>query len=271
MDSESRRPLVLVPGACLGGWAWREVAVHLRALGHEIYPVTLTGLGERVHLASAEVDLETHIADVVNLLDYEGLQDVVLVGHSYAGIVVTAVADRRPELLESVVYLDTSPLPGGMAIADVQSPEQRERQRLDVEQQGEGWLWPPPDTTTLTSGLYGSAAGLSSADLALIQARATAQPYATFTSPLRLGGVGAHPRRVAIFGAEGGVTVAHLRALIEQRNPRAAVFADPDWELYELPTGHWAMFSLPTPLAELLHQIALADPSSDARRAVELG
>ena len=73
--SDEPRPIVLVPGACLGGWAWREVAATLRALGHEVYPVTLTGLGERVHLASREVDLETHIADVVNLLDYEDLSE----------------------------------------------------------------------------------------------------------------------------------------------------------------------------------------------------
>jgi pimeloyl-ACP methyl ester carboxylesterase len=94
------------PGACLGGWAWREVATGLRARGHDVYPVTLTGLGERVHLASREVDLETHIADVVNLLDHEDLSDAVLVGHSYAGVVITAVADQRPgplaELLDRI-------------------------------------------------------------------------------------------------------------------------------------------------------------------------
>ncbi len=147
--SDGPCPIVLVPGACLGGWAWREVAARLRALGHEVYPVTLTGLGERVHLASREVDLETHIADVVNLLDYEDLSDAVLVGHSYAGVVVTAVADRRPERLRAVVYLDTGPLPDGIAIVDVQTPEQRERQRREAEQGGDGWLWPVPDRDTL--------------------------------------------------------------------------------------------------------------------------
>src|SRR5206468_1823145 len=79
------RPLVLVPGACLGGWAWGDVARRLRAHGHDVHPATLTGLGARVHLARPDVDLETHVTDVVNLLDYEGLEDVVLVGHSYSG------------------------------------------------------------------------------------------------------------------------------------------------------------------------------------------
>ena len=122
----SPRPLVLVPGACLGGWAWHDVAARLRALGHDVYPVTLTGLGERVHLARPDVDLDTHIADVAGVLDYEDLHDAVLVGHSYSGIVVTGAADRRPERLDAVVYLDCSPLPSGMSLADVQTPEQRE-------------------------------------------------------------------------------------------------------------------------------------------------
>jgi len=259
MASAPRRPIVLVPGACLGGWAWRAVAPRLRALGHEVYPVTLTGLGERVHLARSDVDLETHIADVVNLLDYEQLSDVVLVGHSYAGAVITAVADRRPERLGTVVYLDTSPIPDGSAITDVQSPEQRERQRLDVEQKGDGWRWPAPDRDTLATGAYGSAAGLSAADLRLIAEHATAQPYATFTSPLRL--TGPWPtglRRVAILCTEGGMSLSLLEELTEQGDPRAVIFAGPDWELYELATGHWAMFSLPGPLAELLHRVASA-------------
>jgi pimeloyl-ACP methyl ester carboxylesterase len=254
------RPIVLVPGACLGGWAWRDVVTDLRARGHEeVYPVTLTGLGERVHLANREVDLETHIADVVNLLDYEDLTDVVLVGHSYAGIVITAVADQRPERLHAVVYLDTGPLPDGTAISDVQTSEQREDQRREVEQHGEGWQWPVPDRDTLVAGTYGSASGLEPSHFQLIASRGTPQPYATFTTPLHLSrqaptGV----RRVAIFGAEGGMSLALLRDLIEQHDPRAAVFGDPGWKLHELPTGHWAMFSLPGPLAQLIGQIAAA-------------
>jgi len=161
VGSAAHRPLVLVPGACLGGWVWQAVAGRLRAQGHDVYPVTLTGLGERVHLAHAGVDLETHITDVVNLLDYEALEDVVLVGHSYAGTVVTAVADRRAQRVNTVVYLDTSPLPNGTAIAAVQSPEQRERQQREVQEHGDGWRWPVPNRETLTAGTYGSASGLS--------------------------------------------------------------------------------------------------------------
>ncbi len=87
---------VLVGGAWLGGWCWQGVTRRLRQAGHEVYPVMLTGLGERVHLVSRDVDLETHITDVVNLAEFEDLRDVVLGGHSYAGLVVTRVADRVP-------------------------------------------------------------------------------------------------------------------------------------------------------------------------------
>ncbi len=255
--SGAGRPIVLVPGACLGGWAWREVAPRLRALGHDCYPVTLTGLGERVHLAHCGVDLETHIADVVNLLDYEWLEDAVLLGHSYAGTVVSAVADRRPQRLDAVIYLDTSPLPDGTAIADVQPAEQRELQLAAVRSQGDGWRWPAPDRATLLAGAFGSASGLGEEHLALIEQRASSHPYATFTSPVRL--VHERPpevRRAAIFCTAGGIDAAGVRELIARGDPRAAIFAGEDWELYDLPTGHWPMFSLPAALAELVHAIA---------------
>lgn len=257
LGSAVPRPVVLVPGACLGGWAWQETAARLRSHGHVVYPVTLTGLGERVHLAHAGVDLETHVADVVNVLDYEALEEALLVGHSYAGTVVTAVADRRPERLRAVAYLDTAPLPAGTAIVEMQPAEQREQQSRAVRERGDGWRWPVPDRAALLSGAFGSASGLSDEHLRLIARRATPQPYATMTSPVRLTGekpVGV--RRVAIFCAAGGIDAAGVRRLIAAGDPRVGVFADDDWELYDLPTGHWAMLSAPGPLADLLHRVS---------------
>ncbi|MGA2664304.1 MAG: alpha/beta hydrolase [Nitrososphaerales archaeon] len=97
---------VLVPGAWLGGWVWRKVTPLLEDRGNEVYAVTLTGMGERVHLASREVGIETAIRDVLNVLEYNDLDDVVLVGHSFAGKVVAAAADRAPERVRTVLYLD---------------------------------------------------------------------------------------------------------------------------------------------------------------------
>src|SRR6476660_1698835 len=93
----SMTAFVLVHGAWHGGWCWKRVTPLLRAAGHEVFAPTLTGLGERAHLASRGINLDTHINDVVMLMEAEELEDVVLVGHSYAGMVITGVADRAPQ------------------------------------------------------------------------------------------------------------------------------------------------------------------------------
>src|SRR3954470_23644370 len=97
---------VLVHGGRHGGWCWKKLVPFLRAAGHEVFTPTLTGLGERKHLASPGVNLETHIQDVLGVIEYEGLRDIVLVGHSYSGMVVTGVADTVPDLIARLVYLD---------------------------------------------------------------------------------------------------------------------------------------------------------------------
>ncbi|HME19687.1 MAG TPA: alpha/beta hydrolase [Nitrososphaerales archaeon] len=97
---------VLIPGAWLGAWAWKEVTPLLNRGGHSAYPITLTGMGERVHLATKDVGMETAIQDVLNVMKYNELEDIVLVGHSFAGKVVAAVADRLPESVAKVIYVD---------------------------------------------------------------------------------------------------------------------------------------------------------------------
>ena len=125
----------LVHGAWGGAWSWnRFVIPKLRAAGHTVFPVTLTGLGERTHLAHAGVDLETHVQDVVNVLFYEDLHNVILVGHSYGGRVITGAANRAPDRLAQLIYLDafvpTPENPGGISI----SPEVQAR--IDAEGDG---------------------------------------------------------------------------------------------------------------------------------------
>jgi len=116
---------VLVHGGWQGGWSFKSVARLLRANGHDVYVATLTGLGERSHLAAFPVNLETHVSDVANMVLWEDLIDVVLVGHSYGGMVITAVADRHPNLVRTLVYLDAIVPKDGDSLLSLR-PEYRE-------------------------------------------------------------------------------------------------------------------------------------------------
>ena len=238
---------ILVPGAWLGGWAWRDVAAGLRARGHDVYPITLTGLGERVHLARPEVDLETHITDVVNTIQWNDLEDVILAGHSYAGIVVTGVADRIPDRIQQLVYVDSAPLADGMAMTDLYPPDALAALRQTVDQSGDGWRWPFPGFEELAKNA--SLAGLGEREQAVIAARATPQPWATYTQPLRLEHADARDavpyRRVAI-------ACDDMRGMIAAGVPQLAAMAAPPWHYLELDTGHWPMFSAPAELTAML-------------------
>lgn len=133
---------LLIHGGFSGGWVWREVANRLRAAGHEVFTPTLTGLGERVHLANRGVNLETHIQDVVGILECEDLQNVILLGHSSGVMVMAGVAERVPERLAQLVYLDTAIPKDGRSWLDLLGPAMA-RKLLDLaEAQGEGWRLP---------------------------------------------------------------------------------------------------------------------------------
>jgi pimeloyl-ACP methyl ester carboxylesterase len=118
-DAVAKQTFVLVHGATAGGWEWKRTGEFLTSDGHTVYRATLTGLGERMHLNSTEVDLQTHINDVVNLILFEDLHNVVLTGHSYGGMVVTGVIDRIPERIRHVVYLDAAVPNDGQSIWDI--------------------------------------------------------------------------------------------------------------------------------------------------------
>ena len=239
---------VLVGGAWLGSWCWQPVARRLRDNGHDAYPVTITGLGERVHLAGPEVDLETHITDVVNLVEFEDLHDIVLLGHSYAGLVATGAADRVPERISKLAYLDTGPIPAGRALIEMFPPEARRHIEEQVEEMGDGWLFPMPPPEELAS--MGSLEGLDDELLALLRSRAVPQPFGTYTHPLRL----ENPAReelpkVAILCS---FSLDQAQEMIARGEPVFRELVGPTWSFRELPTGHWPMFSRPEDLADLL-------------------
>ena len=233
---------VLVPGFWLGGWAWRSVADDLRARGHEVHAVTLTGLGERAHLARPEVDLEVHVTDVLNVLRYEDLHDVVLVGHSYAGaVVIPAVADRAPERIAKLVFVDTGPLPDGTAQCEFDEPDEQAAKAALVATHGDGWRLPPPPWAQL-------GADLDDGTLAALVERSVPQPWATATQPVSLTGAW---EKLPRLGVLCGFTAEQARAMAAA--PMFRHMADERWEYVELPTSHWPMFTRPADLAAILH------------------
>ena len=245
---------VLVAGAWLGGWAWQPVTDQLREHGHDVHPVTLTGLGERSELAGPEADLDTYIADVVNLMEAEDLRDVVLVGHSYAGHVITGVADRVPERIALLAYLDAGPSPDGASFMDLQPPAARELIERLVEEAGEGWRVPLPSGEELEGVMGASLEGLGQDERDHMRAHATAQPLRTWTQPLSL----KNPAREELpkLLITCSLPLDQVRQMIAAGHPGFAALAGPQWSVRELPTGHWPRFSVPEELASLLADLA---------------
>jgi pimeloyl-ACP methyl ester carboxylesterase len=216
---------VIVHGAWGGGWAWsRRVAPPLRAAGHDVFTPTLTGLGERTHLASPAVDLETHVQDVANVLEYEDLRDVVLVGHSYGGMVITGVAGRARDRLRHVIYLDAFVPENGQSLADLVGPEGAARMRAQAEA-GDGWRIPP-----------GALAPDTPADLLdWITPRRGHQPLRTFEQPVRLDAPIDLPRTYVYCAAKDDRDVF--------RQVARRVENDPNWRYHEIQTGHNLQYS----------------------------
>jgi pimeloyl-ACP methyl ester carboxylesterase len=234
---------VLVPGFWLGGWAWRPVADALRAKGHDVHALSLTGMGERSHLARPDIDLEVHVTDVLNLLRYEDLHDVVLVGHSYAGaVVITAAADRMPDRVSSLVFVDTGPLPDGVSQSEFDEPEQQAATAARVASEGDGWRLSPPVWAELLPDL-------DKETLASLAERAAPQPWRTATTPVSLTGAWEKLPRLGVLCT---FTEAQARAM--SAAPMFQHMAGERWRFEELPTSHWPMFTRPAELAEILHR-----------------
>jgi pimeloyl-ACP methyl ester carboxylesterase len=232
---------VLVSGMWIGGWAWRDVARALRGAGHDVYPLTLTGVADRSHLAGPNVDLDTHTEDIVRLIEVEDLRSVVLVGHSYGGLPVTAVAERVPDRLAKVVYVDSGPLPDGTSQASMLAPEEQAAMTGDLVPPRR---WEPAEDPAMLAGLDGDA-------LAALSTRATPHPAASVRQPLRRSGTGLPvPAALVacVFAAE------QVTGMIEAGHPFFAELRGA--EIVGLPTGHWPMLSEPKALAAALDGLA---------------
>lgn len=239
------KTMVLVPGMWLGAKAWQDVATRLAAVGHQVFPVTLPGVAERADEAGPATDLMAHVEDLLALLEREDLHDVVLVGHSYGGMVVSTAAGRAAHRIRRVVYVDSGPLPEGVSQFDTLSPEEQARIRAQV---GDGYLIPPPAfdpaDPTIDPATLG---GLDGAALTRIREQATPHPFASATQPVRYtAAYQTLPQTLitCMFPA------AMVRQMIDAGHPFFALLKGAD--VVELPTGHWPMFSRPGDLAAIL-------------------
>ena len=236
---------VLVHGAWHGGWCWRDVGSLLAGQGHRVHAVTLTGVGERAHLMSPLITLETHIADVANVIEAEELQDVVLAVHSYAGMLGTAVADRMGGRLRHLVYVDAVVPKPGESWSGTHASATREA-RLAAAQASPDYSFPPPDPAVF---------GLAAAQHEWVKRRQTPHPGHTYQAPLQF-----DVQRVAAVRRTFVDCVQPPLATIDviRQRVRDPKFWDGAWQggagarLVELRTGHDPMISAPAELARVL-------------------
>jgi pimeloyl-ACP methyl ester carboxylesterase len=235
------RPFVLVHGGCHGGWAWTRVAGRLRSAGYQVFTPTLTGLGERLHLSGPGVDLNTHIQDVLAVLECEELQHAVVVAHSYAGYPVTGAADRDASRIGHLIYLDASIGRDGTAIFDNLPPEVVQEKLASAADLNGGKVMAPLDVV----GFYGVT---DPADAEWVGRRVTPQPAGTYTTPLSL----SHP-------VGNGLPCTFIRCTdpaLSSIEESYAYAREAGMPLHELKTGHDAMVTAPGELAALLIEIA---------------
>jgi pimeloyl-ACP methyl ester carboxylesterase len=226
---------VLVHGGWHGGWCWREVARRLRALGHDVFTPTMTGLGERVHLLSAGVNLDTHVTDVANVIDFEDLDSVVLVGHSYGGMVITGVADRLASRIGALVYLDAFLPEDGTSLIDLTTQEFRDFLTSGAADHG-GLLSP---------AIPAQGFSVNEADRDWVDAKCTPHPFASFLQrPSLTGAWKTVPSKTYVYC--DGWSPNPFAAL------RDRLAADPAWTLSTAPCGHDIMIDMPEELAAIL-------------------
>jgi pimeloyl-ACP methyl ester carboxylesterase len=232
-----KETFVLVPGAWLGAWAWSRVVPLLERSGNVAYPLTLTGMGDRVHLATPQVGIETAIQDVVNAIAYEGLEDVVLVGHSFAGKVVAAVADRVPERVKLVMYLDAF------------RPEKKVRTPQGTFDPNEfGSLKPGEWTIPLTAEILENIGkDVKGPDREWLLSKATRWPTKHSSDPVTLSKNFDSVRSAYIFCTGGGDPVDEILK---------GKWGKLDGPHKVIESGHWPMITKPAELARAMLELA---------------
>lgn len=246
---------ILVAGAHTGGWVWREVAAGLRDAGARAYEVTLSGMdGGGGGAAGPGVDLETHIEELVRLIDRVEGQDVVLVGHCYGIHPVRGAADRRSERISRIVNVDVGiPEDGDPALKLV--PDRTDRERvLSLAREDSAGTLPAPAVEEWQR--WGSVAGLPAEALARLTEQAAPQPLPTLTQPLRQSGAVAELPTAGVLCTANGSSIAVVEAMVGLGDPAFQALADQGVTFFELGTGHWPMLSAPRELVDVLLRAA---------------
>jgi pimeloyl-ACP methyl ester carboxylesterase len=228
---------VLVHGAWHGGWCWNRVAHLLSAKQHTVVTPTLTGLGERSHLLNPDIDLETHILDVVNVMKWQELRDIVLVGHSYGGAVISGVAERMETSIASLVMLDAFIPASGQSVSDQMAPQRRDA-ILKAASQGATSFPPVP----------AAAFNVNENDRAWVDAQCTPHPIKCFLQKLALTGARDRIAKKAYIRAANYDSPPFDAALSQARNE--------GWRTFEMAAGHDVMVDAPAQLAEMLEDLS---------------
>jgi pimeloyl-ACP methyl ester carboxylesterase len=231
---------VLVHGAWGGSWGWKDFARLLRAEGHDVYTPSLTGQGERVHLGGPDVNLTTHILDVENTIKFEDLQDITLVGHSYGGMVVTGVADRLPEVIEHLIYIDAF-LPGdGESCFDLGGAGGPTRATIE-----DGWKVMP----------MGGRPPAETPEAVARARRIVPQPLGTLEEKVRLS-VPLEDRSFSrTYIKAAGDSAGDASRTGAFWDAAARTRADNRWRYYELPCGHGVHSEMPQELKSILLEV----------------
>lgn len=256
--------IVLVHGAWGGGWAWKFVAPILRAQGHDVFTPTLTGLGERVHLASPKVNLDTHIQDIVNHLQYEDMENVLLVGWSYSGMVITGVCDLVPQRIAHVVYLDAEVPRDGESEFDVAGAEFREEMEHSARTSGEGWRASMGEAEDIDAFFGDWLPETQTRQWVVSKVASSPQPIETFRQAVRLSNPAADlvPCTFIRCPVDGAVWAGIYDPLVER------LLKDRRWQVREIASNHLAPIADPSLVAETLletiRQMPARSPKDEA-------